>query len=94
MVHGLFPPVTQKKGTLQGKLQGPDRRTLCIVNKESQFYPEGHREPRKYCKQASQCLFEPFYRFVYHLIPHTTFIPRGKVLSSLHLLSSAHLSEP
>lgn len=39
-VQRIQVPVTQKKVGLEGKLQGPDRRTLYVVSKESAFYTE------------------------------------------------------
>lgn len=38
-------PMSHRRVGLEGKLQGPDRRTSYVVNKESESYTEGHREP-------------------------------------------------
>lgn len=84
-------PCDSKKVILEGKLQGPDRRTLNVVNRESEFYTEGHREPRKYCKQVSPWLFESWHRFPLPTLPSSC---RVEILSSLHLLSLLHLWEP
>lgn len=53
IVSEIKPQATQKKVILEGKLPGPDRRTPNVVDIESEFYTEGHRKPRKYCKQVS-----------------------------------------
>lgn len=86
-------PGTQNRVDLEGKVKGPDRRSLYVVYKESEFYMKAIGSPGSIVSRSVSGSLNLPISFFSTPFPILLSSHRVKTLSSLHLLYLSHLSE-